>query len=102
MQIRTNQLKKYNYIIIGAGIIGLTILRELLEKGKKDILVIESGSMLSTNPYPDFMKVISKNHKKKPLVLSAELVVVVMSGVQYVVCLIKKKLIVIIMKKNSL
>ena len=66
MQIKTNQLnKKYSYIIVGAGIIGLTILRELLENGKKDILVIESGSLLSSNPYPNFMNVTSKNHKIK-------------------------------------
>lgn len=66
MQIRTDQLKPcYNYVIIGAGIVGMTILRELIEKGKKDILIIESGSMLSKNPYPEFMSVFSNGNNLK-------------------------------------
>lgn len=66
MQIKTEDLKKnYDYIIIGAGIIGLTVLRELIEKGKKNILIIESGSMLSVDPYPKFMNVRSKKFKIK-------------------------------------
>tara|TARA_B100000989_G_scaffold188187_1_gene141668 strand:- start:12836 stop:14248 length:1413 start_codon:yes stop_codon:yes gene_type:complete len=66
MQIKTEELKKtYDYIIIGAGIIGMTILRELVEKGKKNILIIESGSMLSEDPYPKFMNVRSKKFKIK-------------------------------------
>ena len=66
MQIKVNELKKsYDYIIVGAGIIGMTILRELIEQGKKNILIIESGSVLSKNPYPEFMDVSSKKFRIK-------------------------------------
>ena len=66
MQIKTEELKKtYDYTIIGAGIIGMTVLRELIEKGKKNILIIESGSMLSVDPYPEFMDVRSKKFRIK-------------------------------------
>lgn len=66
MQIRSGRIKnKYDYIIVGAGIIGITILSELLKKGKKNILIIESGSMLSNNPYPSNKEVNSKKFKIK-------------------------------------
>tara|TARA_B100000989_G_scaffold103280_1_gene75617 strand:- start:11323 stop:12738 length:1416 start_codon:yes stop_codon:yes gene_type:complete len=66
MQVRICDLKKsYDYIIIGAGIIGITILRELIKKGKKNILMIESGSMLSSDPYPSYQNIISRKLKIK-------------------------------------
>ena len=66
MLIKTKDLRSnYNYIIIGSGITGMTILRELIERGKSKILVIESGSIHSKSPYPDFMNVKSKNIKTK-------------------------------------
>ncbi len=66
MLIRSVDLKsKYNYIIVGAGIVGMTILRELIEKGKENILIIDSGSFLSKSPYPDFMKLKSKKNNIK-------------------------------------
>ena len=52
MQIKSSELKeRYDYIIVGAGIVGITILCELLKIGKKNILIVESGSMLGSNPY---------------------------------------------------
>tara|TARA_B110000003_G_scaffold239362_1_gene245418 strand:+ start:115 stop:309 length:195 start_codon:yes stop_codon:yes gene_type:complete len=61
MQIRSGRIKnKYDYIIVGAGITGITILSELLKKSKKNILIIESGSMLSNNPYPSNKELNSK------------------------------------------
>ena len=66
MLIRTKDLKsKYDYIIIGSGITGMTMLRELIERDKTNILIIESGSTQSKSPYPDFMKVKSNNIKTK-------------------------------------
>lgn len=66
MLIRSKDLKyKYDYIIVGSGITGMTILRELIEKGKNNILIIESGSIQSKSPYPDFMKVKSNKIKNK-------------------------------------
>ena len=66
MQIKSGRIKnKYDYIIVGAGITGITILSELLKKGKKNILIIESGSMLSSNPYPSNKEVNSKKFKIK-------------------------------------
>ena len=66
MLIRTKDLKsKYDYIIVGSGITGMTILRELIERDKTNILIIESGSVQSKLPYPDFMKVKSNNIKIK-------------------------------------
>lgn len=53
MHIKSRQIEEsYEYIIVGAGIVGLTLVRELLEAGKANILVVESGSMLSSDPYP--------------------------------------------------
>ena len=66
MQIKSDKIrKKYDYIIVGAGIIGITILRELLKIGKKKILIVESGTMLSNEPYPSYKKVYSKKFKIK-------------------------------------
>ena len=66
MLIKTKNLKSnYNYVIVGSGIIGMTILRELIEREKTNILVIESGSFQSKSPYPYFMNVKSKNIKTK-------------------------------------
>lgn len=66
MLIKTKNLRsKYDYIIVGSGIIGMTILRELIEREKTNILVIESGSIQSKSPYPFFMNVKSKNIKTK-------------------------------------
>lgn len=57
MHISTKNLKsQYDFIIVGTGILGLTILQELIKNKKKNILVIESGSFHSSNPYPKFAK----------------------------------------------
>lgn len=67
MQITSDKIKKkYNYIIVGAGITGMTVLSELLKIGKKDILIVESGTMLSSQPYPSYKKVYSKKYIIKP------------------------------------
>ena len=34
-------MKNCKYLVIGAGIIGLTIARELIKKGHKDIIILE-------------------------------------------------------------
>ena len=58
--------KEYDIIIVGAGITGLTILDRLLHKKKKfKILVLDTGSMLSKDPYPTNLKIKSKNFKIK-------------------------------------
>jgi hypothetical protein len=58
--------KKYDIIIVGAGITGLTVLDRFLErKIDRRILVVESGSMLSKDPYPSNFSVKSKNLKIK-------------------------------------
>jgi len=54
--------KNYDLIIVGAGICGLTLIDRLLEKKfQQKILVLESGSMLSNDPYPDQIAVKSTN-----------------------------------------
>ena len=46
MLIRTKDLKsKYDYIIVGSGITGMTILRELIERDKTNILVLHKSAM---------------------------------------------------------
>lgn len=57
MRICTKNLQpQYDFIIVGTGILGLTILQELIKNKKKNILVIESGSFHSSDPYPKFAK----------------------------------------------
>ena len=70
MQVKLDDLNNnYDYVIIGAGIIGFTLLRELLEDGKKNILIIDSGSMLSKKPYPKSFEVKSDSFKIKKTAL---------------------------------
>ena len=70
MQVKLDDLNNnYDYVIIGAGIIGFTLLRELLEDGKKNILIIDSGSMLSKKPYPKSFEVKSDSYKIKKTAL---------------------------------
>ena len=57
MHIGIKNIKsQYDFIIVGTGILGLTILQELIKNKKKNILVIESGSFHSSDPYPKFAK----------------------------------------------
>ena len=67
MRIPFNKIEnKYDLIIVGAGITGLTILDRFLEKKiKSKILLLEVGSMLSRNPYPTNFEILSKNLKIK-------------------------------------
>ena len=67
MRVPFNNIKKnYDIIIIGAGICGLTLIDRFLEnKFPGKILVIESGSMLSSDPYPNQFEVTSTNLKIK-------------------------------------
>jgi len=51
-----NIRKHYDYVIVGTGIIGLTILQELIKNKKQNILIIESGSLHSSDPYPKYAK----------------------------------------------
>ena len=54
--------KKYDIIIVGAGITGLTVLDRFLErKIDRRILEVEIGSMLSKDPYPSNLLVKLKS-----------------------------------------
>jgi len=67
LKIPINKIqKKYDLIIIGAGVTGLTILYNLLEKKlNKKVLVLEYGSLFSKDPYPEKFNIISSNLKIK-------------------------------------
>ena len=66
MRIKFNQLRpEYDFVIVGAGIVGITIATELVQKGKANILLLEAGSDHSINPYPQVQKVNSNGSIKR-------------------------------------
>ena len=42
-------VKKYSFIVIGAGVVGLSVARELLLRGKKSVLVLDKESKLGVH-----------------------------------------------------
>jgi len=70
LKIPINKIqRKYDLIIIGAGVTGLTILYNLLEqKLNKKVLVLEYGSLFSKDPYPEKFNIISSTNLRAPTV----------------------------------
>lgn len=66
MRIKFHQLKsEYDFVIVGAGIVGITIATELVQKGNANILLLEAGSDHSIDPYPQIQKVFSNGSIKR-------------------------------------